>query len=104
MLLGEQGEPQTQHWGCRGTGGTPNPALGVQGCWVGQAEPTGDTSPSAREGREVQGLCAWDAGAALPGLQHPQTWLGPAHLAQVGGGNPGPVQEKRLDADPVPVQ
>lgn len=25
------------------SGRTPNPAPGVQGCWVGQAEPTGDT-------------------------------------------------------------
>lgn len=29
------------------SGETPSPALGVQGCWVGQAEPTGDTDTKA---------------------------------------------------------
>lgn len=41
-------------------------------------------------------------GAAPAVAQHQHTH--PAHLAQVRGGDFGPVQQHRLDADPVPVQ
>lgn len=101
-----------------GIGGTPNPVLGVQGDRGNPKASCGGARLLGRAGRTHWGprslcrggqrgtraFCAWDGGAAAPGLQQPQTWLSPAHLAQVGGGNAGPVQEECLDADPVPVQ